>query len=286
MLDLSLFRRPAMNGVSLVAFTIAASIFAMFLYLTLYIQDDLGYGPLAAGLRFLPITVLAFAVAPLAGRLTVRVPSRALLGTGMLLVAAGCALMTLVSADSAWTVLLPGFIVAGIGIGTVNPVLASSAIAVVPPERSGMASGANNTFRQVGIATGIALLGALFANRLASAVGALAARTPFAAHSAAIAAALRDGGAARLFAATPPQQRGLLAGIVRGSFTAALNEILLVAAVISFASGVLSFVLIRTKDFVSAAQPDRAAVPSGQPAQGQHQPAAVAGPEPGHPEQP
>ena len=68
MLDLSLFRRPAMNGVSLVAFTIAASIFSMFLYLTLYIQDDLGYGPFAAGLRFLPITVLAFAVAPLAGK--------------------------------------------------------------------------------------------------------------------------------------------------------------------------------------------------------------------------
>ena len=70
MLDLTLFRRPAMVGVSLVAFTIAASIFALFLYLTLYIQDDLGYGPFAAGLRFLPITVLAFLVAPIAGKLT------------------------------------------------------------------------------------------------------------------------------------------------------------------------------------------------------------------------
>ena len=90
MLDLTLFRAPAMVGVSLAAFTIAASIFAMFLYLTLYIQDDLGYGPLAAGLRFLPITVLAFVVAPFAGKLTVRIQARYLLGAGLLLIAAGC----------------------------------------------------------------------------------------------------------------------------------------------------------------------------------------------------
>ena len=62
----------------------------MFLYLTLYIQDDLGYGPLAAGVRFLPLTVLAFVVAPFAGKLTVRIQSRYLLGTGLLLVAVGC----------------------------------------------------------------------------------------------------------------------------------------------------------------------------------------------------
>ena len=74
--------------------------------------------------------------------------------------------MATTHASSGWTVLLPGFIVAGIGIGTVNPVLASSAISVVPPERSGMASGANNTFRQVGIATGIAGLGTVFQTQI------------------------------------------------------------------------------------------------------------------------
>ena len=93
MLDLNLFRRPAMVGVSLAAFTLSASIFALFLYLTLYIQDDLGYGPLQAGVRFLPITMLAFIVAPIAGKLTVRIQSRYLLGGGLLLIAAGCLLM-------------------------------------------------------------------------------------------------------------------------------------------------------------------------------------------------
>ena len=81
MLDLTLFRRPAFAGASIVAFAVSASMFSMFLYLTLYIQDVLGYGPLQAGLRFLPITLLivrrrahlgqtqrAHAGAPAAGR--------------------------------------------------------------------------------------------------------------------------------------------------------------------------------------------------------------------------
>ncbi len=150
MLDLSLFKRPAMSGVSLAAFTLSASIFAMFLYVTLYLQDVLGYSPFGAGIRFLPITVLSFLLAPLAGRLSVRVQSRYLLGLGLLLVALGCDLMTRVRADSTWTVLLPGFIVAGVGVGLTNPVLASATVSVVPPERSGMASGSSSTFRQVG----------------------------------------------------------------------------------------------------------------------------------------
>ena len=70
MLDLTLFRRPAFAGASIVAFAISASMFSMFLYLTLYIQDVLGYSPLQAGLRFLPITLLSFFVAPIAGRLS------------------------------------------------------------------------------------------------------------------------------------------------------------------------------------------------------------------------
>ena len=89
MLDLTLFRRPAFAGASIVAFAISASMFAMFLYLTLYIQDVLGYSPLQAGLRFLPITLLSFVVAPISGRLSVRVPVRLLLGSGLLLVSGG-----------------------------------------------------------------------------------------------------------------------------------------------------------------------------------------------------
>ena len=168
MLPLKLFEKPAVVGVSVVAFAMSASIFAMFLYLTLYVQDSLGYSPLPAGMRFLPLTLLAFIVAPFAGRLTVRIQSRYLLGGGLLLVAIGLFLMSHTHPDSGWTVLLPGFIVCGAGIGMVNPVLASASISVVPPQESGMASGTNNTFRQVGIATGIAVLGAIFQSQIVS----------------------------------------------------------------------------------------------------------------------
>ena len=111
MLDLGLFKIPAFVGLSTVAFTLAASIFAMFLYLTLYIQDNLGYGPLAAGIRFLPMTLVIFFTSFFAGRLTVRVQSRFLLGIGMLFVTGGLLLMATTHPNSTWTVLLPGFIV-------------------------------------------------------------------------------------------------------------------------------------------------------------------------------
>ena len=88
MLDLSLFRKPSFTGVSIVAFALSAGMFAMFLYLTLYIQGVLGYSPLEAGLRFLPLTVLSFVVAPIAGRLLGRVPARAIMGAGLILVGA------------------------------------------------------------------------------------------------------------------------------------------------------------------------------------------------------
>src|SRR5439155_4600695 len=128
MLELTLFRKPAFAGASIVAFSISASMFAMFLYLTLYIQDVLGYSPLQAGLRFLPVTLLSFTVAPIAGRLSVRVPVRLLLGTGLLLVSAGLLAMTGVNASSGWTTLIPGFVLAGAGVGLINPPLASTAI--------------------------------------------------------------------------------------------------------------------------------------------------------------
>ena len=154
--DLSLFRKPAFCGVSATAFLLSASMFAMFLYITLYLQNILGFGPLKAGLTLLPITLLAFFVAPVAGRLSARIQARIFLSVGMLFVSVGLLLMAHVGADSTWNVLLAGFVVAGIGIGMINPPLSSAAIGVVGPEKSGMASGISSTFRQVGIATGIA----------------------------------------------------------------------------------------------------------------------------------
>src|SRR3954447_8970560 len=149
MFDLTLFRKPTFGGACIAAFALSASMFSMFLYLTLYLQNGLGLSPLQAGIRFLPLSLLSFFVAPLAGRLSARVPIRALIGGGMVLVSIALLLMRGLSASSEWTALLGGFIVAGVGVALVNAPLASTAVSVVPPERAGMGSGINSTFRQV-----------------------------------------------------------------------------------------------------------------------------------------
>src|SRR4051794_1577388 len=168
MLDFSLFRNPAFNGVSAVAFCLSAGMFALFLYITIYFQGVLDYSPLEAGLRFLPLTVLGFIASPVAGALSHRVAIRVLLGIGLTLVGIGLLLMHGISPDSEWTTLLVGFLIAGVGVGITNPGIGQAAIAVVPVEKSGMGSGINSTFRQVGIATGVAGLGAIFQSRVNS----------------------------------------------------------------------------------------------------------------------
>jgi EmrB/QacA subfamily drug resistance transporter len=260
MLDTALFRRPAMVGVSITAFTLSASIFALFLYLTLYMQDDLGYGPFPAGLRFLPITLLSFIVAPIAGKLTERVQSRFLLGSGLLLVAVGLFLMTLITSTSGWTTLLPGFVLAGAGIGMVNPVLASAAVAVVPPQRSGMASGINSTFRQVGIATGIAALGAVFQSQITRHVTDVLATSPAGQALAArpggqLGAALFSGQVRSAAAALPSDQGTALLHAYRVGFAASLSDVLLIGAVVALVGSVASYLLVRQRDFVSLHAP-------------------------------
>jgi EmrB/QacA subfamily drug resistance transporter len=279
MLDLTLFRRPAMVGVSLASFSLAASIFAMFLYLSLYLQEVLGYGPLQAGLRFLPVTVLAFLVAPVAGKLTVRVHSRYLLGLGLLLVALGCDLMSRVQADSAWTVLLPGFVAAGIGVGIVNPVLASATVSVVPPERSGMATGSSTTFRQVGFATGIAGLGAVFLDQIRpNTVNALATsvdgRSILSSGGSRLTTAISGGGIRQAAASVPTSgARDALIGAYRVGYTTTFNHLMVIAAAVAFVGALSALAFVRQRDFVPSiapedrvsATPDAAATTAGPP---------------------
>jgi EmrB/QacA subfamily drug resistance transporter len=266
MLDLTLFRRPAFAGASIVAFAVSSSMFAMFLYLTLYIQDVLGYGPLQAGLRFLPVTLVSFVVAPIAGRLSVRVPVRLLLGGGLILVSAGLLAMTAVDAHSGWTTLIPGFLLAGAGVGLINPPLASTAIGVVHHTRSGMASGINNTFRQVGIATGIAGLGAIFQRDVTRKTEALLSASPpgravIEAGHGRLSAALVSGDVRSLGRTLPAVGRGALAHAYRTGFTSAFTTILIIAAAIALAGSALALALVRGRDFVVSEQPATAGEP-------------------------
>jgi EmrB/QacA subfamily drug resistance transporter len=259
MLDLTLFRRPAFTGASIVAFSLSSSFFAMFLYMTLYLQDVLGYGPLQAGLRFLPTTLLAFFVAPIAGKLSVRVPVRLLLGSGLLLIGVGLIALTVIEANSSWTALIPGFVLGGAGIGLVNPPLASTAIGVVPAEHSGMASGINSTFRQVGIATGIAGLGAVFQHSVTHGTSSAllasgqAREIATAAHGQ-LGTLLESGEVTQIASSLAPAARAALDHAYRVGFTGAFDTIALIAAVVALTGSVLAFVLVRSRDFVSAGE--------------------------------
>jgi EmrB/QacA subfamily drug resistance transporter len=162
MLDLRLLRIPAFSGTALVAFAQSFALYPLFLFLAIYFQDGLGFSPFETGVRLLPVTLVLFAVAPLSGKLTERVPLRVPMCAGLAMIGIGTLLMRRVSPGGEWTALLPGFVVGGLGIGTISPALAAAMVSVLPVERSGLASGINNTFRQLGIGVGIAVLGAIY----------------------------------------------------------------------------------------------------------------------------
>jgi predicted MFS family arabinose efflux permease len=224
MLDLALLRKPTFTGGLIAAFGISASLFSLLTFLVIYLQNVLGYSAVATGVRFLALTGAIFLTAGIAGRLSTRVPTRLLIGPGFVLIGSGLLLMRGLTTASGWTHLLPGLIVAGVGAGLVNVPLASTAVGVVEPARAGMASGINATFRQIGIATGIAALGSIFA--------------------------------AHLRAAGPQHAAS---GVVAG-----LNEILLIGAAVAFVAAVASLTLIRQRDFVQdeIASPGAADAPS------------------------
>jgi EmrB/QacA subfamily drug resistance transporter len=250
MIDLRLFRKPAFTGAQVVAFALHASMFSMFLYLVLYLQNILGYTPLEAGLRFLPISLLSFLAAPVAGKLSERLPVRAFLGAGLILVGCGLLLMGGIEPSDDWTTLLAGFVVAGVGIGLVNPPLATTAIGVVEPRRSGAASGINSTFRQVGIATGIAGLGALFQARVSDKLADALSAAPLPRDSQEqVTEAVVSGGAQTAVEAAPPGAREAVTEAARRAFVDGLDEILIVAALVAFTGGILALCLVRTRDF-------------------------------------
>lgn len=210
MFDLTLFRKPTFVGGSIAAFGMNGSLYALFLFIVLYFQNVGHYSALGSGLRLAIITAGALVTAIPAGRLSAHIPVRFLIGPGLLLVGVGLLLMRGLSADSSWAHLVPGFVVAGLGSGLVNPPLASTAVGVVKPQDAGMASGINTTFRQIGIATAVAALGSIFASKLTGATA-----LTLAAH-----------------------------------YAGALNELELITGIVALASAVCALALIRPRDFI------------------------------------
>lgn len=228
MFDLGLLRERSFAGASIAAFATSASLFGMFVYLTFYFQGVEHLSPLATGVRFLPVTIVALLAATAAGRLSGRVAPRVMLGGALVCSAAGLAQMGMLDAGDDWTLILPGLILCGVGFGVANPTVASVTLAVAPPRVAATATGMNSTFRQIGIAAGVAGLGALFQHEIVKSLGAGAGA--FSDTSSVLAAAPIAGAGPDAFA---------------HAFVNGLHAVFLVSAVVAAVGALLTITLVR-----------------------------------------
>ena len=169
MLDLSLFRSGTFAGANLVAILVTLAMFGIFVFFPIYMQTFRGWSPIQAGAALLPWTVMIVIFAPIAGKLSDRVGSRWLIAAGMGTVAVCCLLLSTIDLHSSFWNLLPAFILGGLGMSFVMTPMSAAVMGAAPVAKAGVASGVLNTFRQVGVALGIAITGAIVADRAASA---------------------------------------------------------------------------------------------------------------------
>lgn len=163
MLPLGLFRIPSFTGAQIAAFSISASLFAVYIYATIYLQQVIGLSPIEAGLAYIPGTILNAATSGVTAGLAEkgRLSTRMMVSAGLGMVAVGLLVMTTAGTGSSWLAIQPGMIIAMIGTGMFNPAVIAVALGSVSEDQSGLAAGVNDTFRQAGIAVGVAALGAM-----------------------------------------------------------------------------------------------------------------------------
>jgi EmrB/QacA subfamily drug resistance transporter len=161
MLPLEFFRNRGFAATQAGTFAISASFFAVFIYTTLYLQNILGLSAIQTGLVYMPGTVIMFFVSGASAQLGEKVSPRLMISGGLVLIAVGMLAMTVAGVNSSWVIILPGEIIALIGTGLFNPAMSGVAMGSLPQRHSGLAAGAYDTFRQAGMAVGIAALGAL-----------------------------------------------------------------------------------------------------------------------------
>ena len=227
LLDLSLLRKPSFVGVMVGALAFNGVAFGVLAYTSIWMQTVLDMSPVRGGLTLLPLTTASVVVAILAGKLMHGVPPRLTIGGGLLLIGSGAFCQAVLDADASWTVLVPGFVLVGIGTGFVSPAIAGAALAAVPPEQAGMASGAVNTARQLGYALGVVVFGTVLTSGMQKSLSHDAAHT------------LAGGGAAAL--------RGTLSEeSLRAAFATGLNSASVAAGVTGIVAGGLVLLLVRT----------------------------------------
>ncbi|MCS0635029.1 MFS transporter [Streptomyces sp. LP05-1] len=272
MLDLALLRRPSFAGLMGGALLLQGGAFGCLVLLSIWLQSVLELGPIAAGLALTPLAGASFLVSAVAGRHVQRLAPRLPIGAGLLGVAGGMLLLRAgMAPDAGRGSLVAGLVVTGIGVGLATPMLVSAATASVEPRRAGMAGGAVNTFRQLGMTLAIAVLGAVFTGR---ADGVLAGTVP---DARAAAAALAGGQAQHLVAAAPEPHREAARELMHRAFASGLDQVFLLAAAAAALGGVLVLALVRPTAPGTGAAP--AGVPGARAAGTPGDPAPAAGPD-------
>lgn len=163
MLDLRLFKNTTFLGANVTMCLVALAMFGVFFYVSLYLQNILGYSPTKAGASFLPMTILIILIAPWAGKYSDKIGSRWLVGIGMLLVAGSLLIFSRLGLDSTWWDLFPGLIVGGVGMALTMTPTTAAAMGSVEVDKAGVGSAVLNSMRQVGGSLGIAIMGAIVA---------------------------------------------------------------------------------------------------------------------------
>ncbi|NUT56461.1 MAG: DHA2 family efflux MFS transporter permease subunit [Thermoleophilia bacterium] len=164
MLDLTLFRSGTYAGANLAMLLVALAMFGVFFFVSLYMQNVLGYSAVQAGAAFLPMTLIVILVAPIAGKASDRFGSRWLMTVGMVLLGVQLLYLSQLGTDATFWSLLPGFVVGGLGMSMTMTPTAAAATRAVPVHKAGVGSAVLNAMRQVGGSVGIALMGAIVAH--------------------------------------------------------------------------------------------------------------------------
>jgi len=228
MLDLSLLRNAPFTALLVAGALLSAAAWASMTYESLWLQSVLGLSPIKAGLVLLPASLAAFGVSAAIGRVLHVASPRLLVGVGLLVIAAGALAQGVVRAGSGWWVVMPGLALVGVGAGLAMAPLSATAMAAVPGSRAGMAGGAVSTFRQLGYAFGIAVLGEVFRGGLSRVAGP------------SLAGVLGGGEAGAVMARSPG-----LAPLVHRAFATGLDLTFVVAAGLGVVAGVVVLVFVR-----------------------------------------
>ncbi len=170
MLDISLFRNPTFAGANSTMLLVALSMFGVFFFVSLFVQNILHYSPVRAGAAFLPMTVCIILFAPVAGKLSDRIGSRWLMGAGLGMVSVSLVLFSLVDQNSSFWNLFPALLIGGAGMATAMTPTTSAAMGSVPVDKAGVGSGVLNSMRQVGGSLGVAIMGAILGSYISVSV--------------------------------------------------------------------------------------------------------------------